>query len=79
MRTICIDCDGAGRYPRGATCKSCGGTGRVADGEGAPDPAIEAIKEAVKAEREACSKIAEHEIYAWRIRNVATVIRARQP
>jgi hypothetical protein len=30
----CIDCDGAGRYPSGAACKSCGGSGRVLPGDG---------------------------------------------
>lgn len=29
-------------------------------------------------EREACAKIAEREIYGWRGRNIATIIRARQ-
>jgi hypothetical protein len=35
---ICIDCDGKGRYPSGATCKSCGGSGRVLPGDGIAEP-----------------------------------------
>lgn len=25
----CLDCDGAGKYPSGQTCKSCAGHGHV--------------------------------------------------
>jgi hypothetical protein len=33
----CIDCDGTGRYPSGAQCRSCEGTpGRVLKGDGEP-------------------------------------------
>lgn len=32
----CIDCDGAGKYPSGAVCKSCAGAGRVLSGDGVP-------------------------------------------
>lgn len=36
---LCIDCDGSGAYPSGATCKSCGGSGRVGASDGPPaDP-----------------------------------------
>lgn len=31
---ICIDCDGRGIYPSGASCISCEGTGRVGRGDG---------------------------------------------
>jgi hypothetical protein len=31
---ICIDCDGAKKYPSGADCISCAGTGRVFEGDG---------------------------------------------
>lgn len=34
----CIDCDGSGRYPSGAPCKSCGGSGRVNPGDGVALP-----------------------------------------
>jgi hypothetical protein len=30
---ICIDCDGSGRYPSGAECKSCCGAKRVLPGD----------------------------------------------
>lgn len=30
----CIDCMGDGRYPSGATCKSCRGSGHVIAGDG---------------------------------------------
>lgn len=35
---ICIDCDGVGRYPSGAACKSCEGSGRVLPGDGIKPP-----------------------------------------
>lgn len=35
---ICIDCDGARRYPSGASCKRCRGSGRVPVDEGIPIP-----------------------------------------
>ena len=35
---LCIDCDGLGKYPSGAECKSCGGSGRVGAGDGIPIP-----------------------------------------
>jgi DnaJ-class molecular chaperone len=31
---VCIDCDGIGSYPNGQKCKSCGGSGLVATGDG---------------------------------------------
>lgn len=34
MSDTCIDCDGLGRYPSGAVCKSCEGSGRVQKGDG---------------------------------------------
>lgn len=32
----CLDCDGVGKYPSGAECKSCAGHGRVRSGDGQP-------------------------------------------
>lgn len=29
VKSECVDCDGTGKYPTGATCKSCGGEGVV--------------------------------------------------
>lgn len=69
MTDICIDCDGLGKYPSGAECKSCGGCGRVLRGDGIPhEPrGIEIIcdsfatlptTDAVLAEREACAQVA---------------------
>jgi len=36
MNDLCIDCDGLGKYPSGQQCKSCGGSGCVAAGDGIP-------------------------------------------
>jgi hypothetical protein len=33
-KTMCLDCDGEGRYPSGAVCECCAGSGAVAEGEG---------------------------------------------
>lgn len=40
---LCIDCDGQGKYPSGAQCISCGGSGRVLPGDGiaVPEPAAQ--------------------------------------
>lgn len=35
-KDTCIDCDGVGKYPSGADCKSCGATGLVLAGDGEP-------------------------------------------
>lgn len=34
----CVDCDGAGKYPSGQSCLSCGGSGLVGPGDGIPRP-----------------------------------------
>lgn len=50
---ICIDCDGHGLYPSGNRCKSCGGTGAVASGDGMrrqPVPASSAVDAASRME-----------------------------
>lgn len=36
LTDLCLDCDGAGTYPNGATCECCYGTGAVGAGESIP-------------------------------------------
>ena len=45
---MCIDCEGSGRYPNGATCKSCAGSGYVSRADALATPSSPAVMQNVR-------------------------------